>query len=562
MNPFHNSADFSLSIHVDESFDGILRGCAHDETEGCVLSGELILTVRRPTKIKGLQTKFVGEIGVNFKTTNSLGVPTADGIESRLLCRKVQTHVGDATNFDSARTTSFDIGTYKFPFEFYVPGALPHSFQGKHGYIKYELNAFAMRPKMNSDIHTSYPIILRRCLMNSMDPIAPASQFVVGKMCSDILSYSATAPSMVYCEGGLLTMDLNIQLRNPEQYSVTMVTCGLQERTHYRTTGLRSLTNQRKQHIEKLYPLGCSTFYPSDHKKYNPTDLHNYNAIFRLCPRVKTDTRSPLINVKHNLIIKINIKENETTLNRTHKRQLSTESTSSNASSIITNTLLSSLSNDHHDTTVSSPIPINASAAHSSSGEIRHNTFDSITPPLSQSPSSDEFSQYSTSAESESSITSLAAAMSQVSLLQPNAVRVTSRKNQGVEQNEHLGTSASPGNVDINNSDSEPIHHAGRKNSLGLHIGHSLSLYHHFKPLHFHRNTDSNKSHECCLKVPIVVTSREEYREGDVPALPDYGTVADNPPDYRSTIQVLPPVPMYPPTFNNRTERHSTNEAN
>ncbi|CAO3628944.1 unnamed protein product [Mucor hiemalis] len=545
MNPFHYSADFSLSIHIDESFDGILRGCAHDETEGCVLSGELILIVLRPTKIKSLQTKFIGEIGVNFKTTNSLGVPTADGIESRLLCRKAKMHIGEGRSMDNTRTTSFENGTYRFPFEFYVPGSLPHSFQGKHGFIKYELGAFAMRPKMNSDIHVSHPIILRRCLMNSMDPIAPASQSVVGQMHSDILSYSATAPSMVYCEGGLLTMDLNTQLKNPDKYSVVMVTCGLQERTHYRTTGIRSLTNQRKQYLDKSYPLGCSTFYPSEHEKYNPTDLHNYNAIFRLCPRVKTDTRSPLIDVYHSLVIKISIKENESAMKKAHKRQLSIESTSSNRSFNLANTLLSSLSNNHQDTAVSKPININTPTTVLNSTSDSGRIFASTTPPLSQSPSSDEFSQYSTSAESESSVTSLSTTLNQVSLLQPNVVRVTSRKNQGVEQSDHPSTSS----VGANNSDSEPNHHNSRKNSLGLHIGHSLSLHHNFKPLHFHRNTAS-KSYECCLKVPIVVTSKEEYREGDVPALPDYITVADEPPDYRSSIRVLPPVPTYPPTSN------------
>jgi len=78
------------------------------------------------------------------------------------------------------------------------------------------------------------------------------------------------------------------------------------------------------------------------------------------------------------------------------------------------------------------------------------------------------------------------------------------------------------------------------------HLGHSLTMHHHFNPFQFHKGILEEGSYECTLNMPIIVTSREEYREGGVPALPDYETAVDEPPSYRAALQCLPPVPIYP----------------
>ncbi|KAI8077990.1 uncharacterized protein B0P05DRAFT_470963, partial [Gilbertella persicaria] len=295
MKTFHKGEDITLNLNVSPYFRGILRGFAHDISEGCTLDGTLIMNVHHPTKIKRLETKLSGQARVNFRTYNSMGVPTTDGQEERMIYLKINTYVD--------QTKAYEPGTYCFPFTFHIPPTVPHTLNSKYGQIYYTLNATASRTVLKSDVHVEQPIFLRRCLMDDLNPVAPATQTIVGKMHPEIVSYSATAPSMVYAEGGLLTLNFQVHLKDFNKYSVRTVTCGLQENQYFRTTGRYSLTNQAAHYNKSFFPLGCSTFFPSKHPEYNPAELHHYNALFRLYPRVQTDNKSKLIAVQHQLVI-------------------------------------------------------------------------------------------------------------------------------------------------------------------------------------------------------------------------------------------------------------------
>lgn len=555
----HKNEEISLSIDISPDFTGILRGFAHDESEGCTLSGELSMTTARRVKIKTLETVFTGVCRVNFKTTNKMGVPTSDGTETRGIYRKKMNHLDEASvshsgNSSTIKASTFEPGTYKFPFSFKIPPILPHSFKGKHGSIEYELDAYITRSMFNMDVHITKPVTLRRCLMNTPSPIAQSTQTVLGKKHPEIVKYSATAPSMVYCEGGLLELGLNVELRDPDRYSVRMVTCGLKERVVYRTTGRCSLTNQAMHYNESSFPLGCSTFFPSQHPEYNPADLHNYNAIFRLYPRVHTDNKSSLIVVHHVLMIRMIIDDNEARGNI--QRQKSTDSATSiaSASSLGARSILSHLSMKQHDRNslgkppTMTPINIIPNAGASTN-----------TPPLSRSPSISELSVETMSGESvlSTSPPSSSSDMESIQPFQSNLVQVSSRKREpsSMEDNDPFtaedegdNDDESDGVTGDNNLASGPRHH----------LGHSLSMHHHFNPFQFHKGILEEGSYECTLNMPIIVTSREEYREGGVPALPDYETVVDEPPSYRAALQCLPPVPIYP--FNEELESNNNSE--
>ncbi|KAI8083547.1 hypothetical protein BDF21DRAFT_337763 [Thamnidium elegans] len=459
------SEDFTLSIKIHPDFRGIMRGFAHDVSEGCILSGEVVLEIHQQTKIRSLETCFVGNVHVNFRTTNSVGFPTSDGTETNIICKKTLKNFNEKMIEDGEseliKSTTIEPGTYRFPFKFSISASLPHSLEIKHGYIRYNLYSVASRKAFSSDVRVSCPIALRRCLMNSHDPIAPPSQTVEGDMNTDIVAYSATAPSMVYCEGGLLTLGLYVALKNPEKHSVRMVTCGLEEKSLYRTTGKQSLTNQAMRYEDIAYPLGCSTFFPSNHKEYNPEDLHHYNAIFRLYPRVHPDNKATLIAVKHYLVIQMVIEDNEYLERKRNRRRESVSSISSTSSIISV-----------------------------------------VTPPMSRSSSPDNNS--------------------------PD-ISVTTPTDTSQEEQSNM--------TDSERQSDSPHHH---------HSSHSLTIHHHFNPLHFHRDSDFEGTRECILRIPVIVTSREEYREGSMPGLPDYETAAEAPPSYRASVQTLPPVPIYP----------------
>lgn len=62
---------------------------------------------------------------------------------------------------------------------------------------------------------------------------------------------------------------------------------------------------------EELFPLGWSTFYPSRSPDYDPAAQHDYNAIFRLCPRVHGDTQTRLLQVTHAVVVNIMVDTNK-----------------------------------------------------------------------------------------------------------------------------------------------------------------------------------------------------------------------------------------------------------
>lgn len=555
----HKNEEISLSIEISPDFTGILRGFAYDESEGCTLNGELLMTTTRRVKIKRLETVFSGVCRVNFKTTNKMGVPTSDGTESRGIYRKKMTHLGeaaatmgyDSSNSNSNITTTFEPGTYKFPFSFKIPPSLPHSFKGKHGSIEYELDAYVTRSIFSADVHTSKPVTLRRCLMNTPSPIARNTQTVPGKKHPDIVRYSATAPSMVYCEGGLLELELNVELKDPDRYSVRIVTCGLKERVVYRTTGKSSLTNQAMHYNESSFPLGCSTFFPSQHPEYNPADLHNYNAIFRLYPRVHTDNKSSLIVVHHVLMIRMIIDDNEVIARANIHRHKSTDSATSVASvasslGAAPRSILSHLSMKQQHSLSGKPptmTPIN----------IMPNAIASTsTPPLSRSPSISELSVETMSGESVLSTSPPSSSSLDMESIQPfqsNLVRVSSRKLASTTSSSNA-TTVEGQEAEAEEEEEEEREGVTRDTPSASgprhHLGHSLTIHHHFNPFQFHKGILEEGSYECTLNMPIIVTSREEYREGGVPALPDYETAVDEPPSYRAALQCLPPVPIYP----------------
>ncbi|KAL9539637.1 hypothetical protein MBANPS3_010153, partial [Mucor bainieri] len=543
----HKSEEIALSIDISPDFTGILRGFAHDESEGCTLNGELIMTTTRRVKIKRLETVFSGVCRVNFKTTNKMGVPTSDGTESRGIYRKKVTHLDEAAesvNHSSNSNTSmtFEAGTYRFPFSFKIPPSLPHSFKGKHGSIDYELDACVTRSIFSADVHITKPVTLRRCLMNTPSPIARNTQTVVGKKHPDLVKYSATAPAMVYCEGGLLELGLNVELRDPDRYSVRIVTCGLKERVVYRTTGKSSLTNQAMHYNESSFPLGCSTFFPSQHPEYNPADLHNYNAIFRLYPRVHTDNKSSLIVVHHVLMIRMIIDDNDVIARANIHRHRSTDSAASVASSLLSHLSIKQQQQQQPSRPPALMTPIIANAAASTS-----------TPPLSRSPSISELSVETMSGESVLSASPPSSSSLDMDAIQPfqsNLVRVSSRKHESLSGSSSSSDDPHHTTTTVDEVEDDEREGVTRDTNLASgprhHLGHSLTIHHHFNPFQFHKGILEEGSYECTLNMPIIVTSREEYREGGVPALPDYETAVDEPPSYRAALQCLPPVPIYP----------------
>lgn len=234
MPSLHHKDDVTVQLKVDPYFTGIMRGLANDEAEGCELNGECIVQVHhRPVKARRIVVWFEGRSKVNLQ--GALGVASSETVESRSLIFKDKHFIGD-----DGQVKVLEPGTYVYPFSFELPATLPASFRGKYGRIRYRLQATFHRPQMfSSDIHTSTDIVLRRSL-----PLMHMDNEEVRTGSNQDVHFTASAPAIAYREGGLVRLNLNINLEHPEYQSVRSVTCALREVVKYRTTGERSMTCQ------------------------------------------------------------------------------------------------------------------------------------------------------------------------------------------------------------------------------------------------------------------------------------------------------------------------------
>lgn len=296
-----NKDDATITLELDPSFTGVLRGVAHDESEGCTVKGNCVVKVNKPIKLRRFVVWLEGRSKVTLKG-NGYSVANTEGTESRTLYSRDQHFFGE-----DGLTHVLTPGEYVYPFSFDLPPSLPASFRGKRGYIRYRLQAAIYRPMFASDIHVSRDIPIKRCLLNDETPMAELRESYEGRHHTNKLHYTATAPSITYREGGLIRLNLEMQLIRPETQSLRTVTCALRERVQYRTTDGHANTILSK--TDNLFPLGYSTFYPNRAPDYDPKETADYNALFRLCPRVNADLNSRLMKVTHALVVNIMVED-------------------------------------------------------------------------------------------------------------------------------------------------------------------------------------------------------------------------------------------------------------
>lgn len=452
-----NKEDATILINLDPSFTGVLRGVAHDESEGCTVKGNCIVRVNKPIKVRRFIVWMEGRCKVTLKG-NGYTVNNVEGTESRTLYSKDQ-HIIGADGLTQVLTP----GEYIYPFSFDLPPSLPASFRGKRGYVRYRLQAAIYRPMFASDIVVSRDIPVKRCLLNDETPMAELRETYEGRHHTNKLHYTATAPSISYREGGLIRLNLTMQLIRPETQSVRTVTCALRERVQYRTTDSHANTVLSK--TDNLFPLGYSTFYPNQSPDYNSKEKADYNALFRLCPRVSADLNSRLMKVTHALVVNIMVED-------TSKQEDEDESA--------------------YDTEATESEWASEDDRHNNSADTKHHAMESSptnTPPAS-TPSSPTISR-------SSSTSSLASIFS-------------------------LGRSHphTPGN-DIAAALSHGEEASGSMTSIPTIKSHRRSRSH-------KHNKDEPRLTLCTLEVPLVVTSRE-HTWTEKPNPPSYDAVEEPP---------------------------------
>ncbi|ORZ24669.1 hypothetical protein BCR42DRAFT_446588 [Absidia repens] len=296
---FLSKEDVAISFSLDDTFTGIMQGMPDDEGEGCILSGHCVLNVKHPIKVCRLIVTFEGCCKVYLKTVNSVGMSIVSGTsETRSLFSRQQEFIGQ-----DGEIHNIPPGIHSYRFSFDLPSFLPASFEGSRGSQRYLLTCAIYRSMFSTDLRHSMDIPIKRCLMADLESLSHSISTIHGTKHTDKIQYYGTAPTMTYREGGLIRLELYIQLQQPDYYSMKSITWGIRERVQYRTTDSQSRV--MASHSDDTYPLGYNTIYPDQTSDYDPTKHQNYDAVLRLIPRVNADTSSRLIQVSHSLVVNI-----------------------------------------------------------------------------------------------------------------------------------------------------------------------------------------------------------------------------------------------------------------
>ncbi|CAG8630222.1 29474_t:CDS:2 [Gigaspora margarita] len=132
-----------------------------EESVGCILRGDLILYLSKPTRIRKLELNFVAKLPA---------------------------------------------GIHTFSFEKFLPGNLPETINTALGTVKYELYAKASRSKFLPKLRLHQPIEILRTIPDHINSqgIAVAREF------NDMLSYEISIPKKAYPLGQSIPIDMKI----------------------------------------------------------------------------------------------------------------------------------------------------------------------------------------------------------------------------------------------------------------------------------------------------------------------------------------------------------------
>ncbi|KAG0243955.1 hypothetical protein BGW41_000788 [Actinomortierella wolfii] len=320
-----NLPDIDLSIEVEPSFHGILLGVP-EESPGAVFYVTIVLHVRRkPIRASKLQATFDGRIKVQCSDAATFG---HEQHRERVLAHRNWTlwEASSNTNVSTGGESKnhIPVGTHYYPLSIQLDGALPPSFSGKHGSVRYFLSADLMRPLFYSDIHTVHELPIGRCLVpdEGCDPqssleegVAPGLSLLPGigsnttithhNTHKELLRYTASSPPIAFLDHELIQLDLALEPLPPGS-RIHSISYGLKEivRYHSSTSG-----NAADNKCEILYPLGQQTvIIPRDLERERAMSSAGAGASTRQLLELRTnpdlvnvDMVTSLIDVQHRL---------------------------------------------------------------------------------------------------------------------------------------------------------------------------------------------------------------------------------------------------------------------
>ncbi|KAF9994561.1 hypothetical protein BGZ80_003232 [Entomortierella chlamydospora] len=348
----HN--DIDLVIEIESSFHGVLLGLP-EESPGAVLNATAILHVRRkPIRAAKLMATFDGRIKVLCSDGAAFG---SEQYRERVLAHKdwVLWEAG-VTNTGSSSKNHIPVGTHYYPLSIQLDGALPPTFSGRHGSIRYILSSTLLRPIFYNDISTVKEIDIKRCLVDELSrkhnqdySVNHAAESDLGSLLvnqlfragihgilegndneldfqtsglsqgpttithhntyKELLRYTALSPPIAHLEGGLVQVDLTLEPLPPGSY-IYSIAYGLKELIYYRSSATGNPTGNKS---EVLYPIGQQTvIIPRDQERERSMASAGAGAStrqlleLRPCPLLtNVDLATPLIEIRHRIVCNV-----------------------------------------------------------------------------------------------------------------------------------------------------------------------------------------------------------------------------------------------------------------
>ena len=249
------------------------------------------------------------------------------------------------TNGGSGSKNHIPVGTHYYPLSIQLDGALPPTFSGKHGSIRYILSSTLLRPLFYSDVNAIQEIEIKRCLVDNENRTDGASSFQnrqqdLGSLLlnqlsraslsdnmgdlptgpttithhnthKELLRYTSSSPPIAHLEGGLIQVDLTLEPLPPGSY-VYSIAYGLKELIHYRSSATGNAADNKS---EILYPIGQQTvIIPRDLERERVMSSAGAGAStrqlleLRPCPLLTNgDIVTPLVEVQHRITCNVAI---------------------------------------------------------------------------------------------------------------------------------------------------------------------------------------------------------------------------------------------------------------
>ncbi|KAF9113578.1 hypothetical protein BGX27_001226, partial [Mortierella sp. AM989] len=338
---------------------------------GAVLNATAILHVRKkPIRASKLMATFDGRIKVQCSDGATFG---SEQYRERVLAHKdwvLWEAGGSNTHNNGSGSTSknhIPVGTHYYPLSIQLDGALPPTFSGKHGSIRYILSSTLLRPIFHSDINSVQEIEIKRCLVSECSqsndyPTNHASNSDLGSLLvnqlsragisgilednhnndrldiqssgpsrgpttithhnthKELLRYTALSPPIAHLEGGLVQVDLTLEPLPPGSY-IYSIAYGLKELIYYRSSATGNPTGNKS---EILYPIGQQTvIIPRDQDRERSMSSAGAGAStrqlleLRPCPLLtNVDIITPLIEIQHRIICNVVIVRPDSTYDR------------------------------------------------------------------------------------------------------------------------------------------------------------------------------------------------------------------------------------------------------